>query len=58
MTFRLPLLALAVFTCGHLRADTLLPADRPMEQVVDHYIDAALKELKSAKPVIADSLKT
>jgi hypothetical protein len=35
-----------------LRADELLPADRSIEQAVDHYIDAALKEngVKPASP--------
>src|SRR4051794_844407 len=29
---------------GTLRADDLLPADRPIEQAIDHYLDTALKE--------------
>lgn len=45
----LPRLTIAIYLCGAatVRADgpakELLPADRPIEQVVDHYIDAALK---------------
>ena len=40
----LGVVASALLGCGTLRADELLPADRPIEQVVDHYLDAALKE--------------
>ena len=42
---RLVLPALLLFAC-HVRGDDLLPADWPIEQVVDHYVDARLRQVK------------
>jgi hypothetical protein len=36
--------ATSALLCGALHAEELLPPDRPIEQVIDHYLDAALKE--------------
>ena len=48
MLARLPALALVFCTAGLASAQPrdLLPPDRPIEDVVDHYVDAALKEAK------------
>ncbi len=44
-TLRLILSLLALFTAGSLvAADELLPANQSIEQVVDHYLDARLRE--------------
>src|SRR5262245_5136346 len=36
--------ALMVIATSPIRADDLLPSDRPIEEAIDHYIDARLKE--------------
>ena len=48
---RLALAAAAVFLTADLstRAADLLPADRPIAEVVDHYIDAVLRQ-ESVQP--------
>lgn len=42
----LPLVVFVVLPAWSWSQETLLPADRPLEQVVDHYIAAQLKEAK------------
>jgi hypothetical protein len=40
----LPAAALVIAATGNARSSDLLPADKPIPQVVDHYIDAAIAE--------------
>ena len=56
MFLRLALLVNLVFISSALpdEAAKLLPADLPMEQVIDHYIGAAIKEAKVAPAPPAD----
>ena len=58
MPRRVCLLSLALLACGThaIHADGLLPPDRPIEQVLDHYIDAQLREAKiTPAPLATDT---
>jgi hypothetical protein len=44
MRLRLSIAAVFALACGGVRADELLPADKPIPQVIDRYIDAAIAE--------------
>ncbi|MSR55846.1 MAG: DUF1553 domain-containing protein [Gemmataceae bacterium] len=46
--------ALGFFVTSDSRADELLPANRPMGEVIDHYIDVKLKKAKLAPAPPAD----
>jgi hypothetical protein len=44
LRFTLAFVAMLVVSPALIRADDLLPADQPIEQTIDHYLDARLKE--------------
>src|SRR6476659_1456391 len=52
---RLAIAALALFVAAMpTRAADLLPADRPIDQVIDHYVDALLKKDNITPAPMAD----
>lgn len=49
-----PVVAVILIGASLAQADDLLPPDKPIEQVVDHYIDAKLKEVNVTAAAPAD----